>query len=217
MYVFALGSSPSLRGPPVGDLVTWSGVGRGALRRSPCRHAAGAISQRVVNEPPPDSSLRSRGRFASPLLEPDCLTQGLPPIGDGIVWLRDPARRLRNAPHLLEVFNMLLARPDHVRPVFDGEESFPHRRLLAVGRSPLARPDNPEAAVRCNEEGVENVARLRHVTTLRLWALCRSAKIAPGPDMGWTSRERRFVSPTHDENNGRMRQGRHPERKREVT
>ena len=26
MHVFALGSSPSVRGPPVGDLVTWSGV-----------------------------------------------------------------------------------------------------------------------------------------------------------------------------------------------
>ena len=42
MY-FALRSLPLLKDHPVGDLVTWSGVGRGALRRSPCRRAAGTI------------------------------------------------------------------------------------------------------------------------------------------------------------------------------
>ncbi len=41
MHVFALGSSPSVGGPPVGDLVTWSGVVRGGFRPSPRRVARG--------------------------------------------------------------------------------------------------------------------------------------------------------------------------------
>jgi len=79
---------------------------------------------------------------------------------------------------------VLLASPNHVRPVFDGEEPFPYRRVLAVRPSQLQRPDNPKTAVRCNEERIENVPRLRHLMTIRLGAFRRLTHITP-PDPTW--------------------------------
>ena len=89
---------------------------------------------------------------------------------------------------------MLLASPHHVRPVFDGEESFPHRRPLAVAGSQLA-----DQTIRKQQSGamknMSRSARLRHLTTIRLGALRRLSRMRPGPRHGVDRCGAYFVTP----------------------